>query len=767
VPVLFRDIESRSTLHLADVGAWRYAADASTEVLCVGYAIDDGPVRIWTPEQPVPEEFSAAAHDPEWLIVAHNDAFETALEERLLAPRDGWPCIPIDRHRCTMAAALANALPGALDTAAAALGLPVRKDADGHRLMMQMARPRRPRKGENPDATHWHDDPERRLRLQEYCRRDVEVERELYRRLPPLSDDEQRLWTLDAVINRHGFHVDLELAEATRRLVLKEQEAIDPEIAERTDGRITSVNQVAKLLALVQERGHAITTLAKRSVAAVLAQQPAADVRRLLELRQEGAQAPARKLDSLIAGLDADQRLRGTLRFHGASTGRWSGARFQPQNLKKAQTKNLDAAVAAIRAGALPHLRQLGAPLAIAGDVSRNMITAAPGHVLIGADFSAIESRVLAWVSGEEWKLDTYRQFDETGDPKLEPYCVTASKILKREVTPEDEAERQIGKVCDLAFGYGGGRSAWRRFDDSGAYTDTQVERFKANWRRTHAATVRFWQALEKGLRRTLRTRKRVTLGNLAFEAGGGNLHLTLPSGRRLTYPEAQLVPGKFEGTEQIIFKDNGKGWSECRGWFGTFTENVVQAIARDLLAAAMQRLEAAGYPIVLHVHDEAVAEVPEGFGSTDEFLRLMTALPAWAAGLPIAAKAWTRTCYAKPQPAAAVELAPAVEKPAPKRTGHAQHKPTVVPPVHNVDSAVSLADLIGQPLTDGKIVCPFHDDTTPSLHNLPRQFPLLRLRRPRRRHRLVDDGRAEGPDRRAPYPRHLGRTARALPHPR
>jgi DNA polymerase bacteriophage-type len=367
--------------------------------------VDDAPVQIWTPDKQIPEEFHAAARDPGWLMVAHNDQFETAIEERLLGPRFGWPLVPIERHRCTMAAALANALPAALDAAAEALGLPVRKDAEGYRVMQQMSRPRRARKGEDNGGVYWHDDLDRRFRLREYCLQDVEVERELYRRLPPLSDAEQALGVLDQEINHRGFHIDLQLAEATRAIVRQEEAAIDAEVAELTGGRVTSVNQVAKLCALLAELGHDVPGLTKKSVSALLAQRPEGDGKRLLELRQQGAQAAARKLDSLLAGVDADSRLRGTLRFHGASTGRWSGTRFQPQNMKKAKAGNLDDAIDAIMAGDLQRLRQIGVPMAIAGDVSRNMIIAGPGHVLIGADFSAVRRKTKPAERSARWPI--------------------------------------------------------------------------------------------------------------------------------------------------------------------------------------------------------------------------------------------------------------------------------------------------------------------------------------------------------------------------
>jgi hypothetical protein len=425
----------------------------------------------------------------------------------------------------------------------------------------------------------------------------------------------------------------------------------------------------------------------------------------------------------LLKCVDVDQRLRGSLRFHASSTGRWSGSRFQPQNLKKPETRDLDAAVDAIMSGDMMRIRELGAPLMVAGDIARGIICAAPGHVLIGADFSAIESRMLAWLAGEKWKLDTYRQYDETRDPALEPYCVMASKALRRTVTPDDEAGRGFGKVYDLAFGFGGGVGAWRKFDTSDTYSDAEIEDFKRAFRAMHPATFRFWHRLERHAHRCVRTKKPTALGNIiAFDMDGSTLFMRLPSGRRLAYPEACLVPGKFEDTQALRYKDNAKGgWNDVDSWYGTLAENVVQATARDLLAAAMLRLEAVGYKIVLTVHDEIVCEVPEGFGSVEEFLRLMIEPPEWATGLPIAAKVWTRKRYAKskgePKPVA-------LKSPSIAPSESADSFDITEPDDEDDNEAtVPLGDLIGEPIEGGKVLCPFHDDRTPSLQIYPNHY--------------------------------------------
>jgi len=350
-------------------------------------------------------------------------------------------------------------------------------------------------------------------------------------------------------------------------------------------------------------------------------------VRRVLELRAGGAQSAVKKINALLARAGADDRIRGAFRFHGAATGRWSGAGIQPQNLKRPVVNDLDAAIAAVATGNYEHVRSLyPRPLAIVGDCSRAMICAAPGHVLIGADFSSIESRVLAWVAGESWKLDSYRRFDATHDPRDEPYCVTACKIFNKPngSFTKDDPERNIGKTCDLALGYAGSLGAFRKFEPD-RFTDDEVKAFIHGWRQAHPNIKQLWYRLDKAAWIAVQGRGRVVrCGVVRFRCDGVFLQLTLPSGRVLSYPQPRIIGDEHE--QHVVFADNAAGqFQDCRhgqgAYGGLWTENVVSGIARDLLADAMLRIEAAGYPIVLHVHDEIVAEVPEGFGGTDEFI--------------------------------------------------------------------------------------------------------------------------------------------------
>jgi len=654
--VLHRDYETRSPVLLKKVGAHRYAADPRTSIICAAYAVDDGPAHLWLPGNPVPPEFIEAAHNPNWGACAHNAVFESLIEQHILVPRHGFPPIPLEKNICTMAMSLALGLPARLDAVANALELAHRKDALGERLMHQMSKPRKARKDEDPSGTYWFDDAERLERLYGYSRQDVEVEREIHYRLPALPPSEQLLWQLSSRINDRGFHIDRSFAEAARNIAQAAAPEIDAELTKITSGAVTGINQVTRLTAWLGTQGYLAKSLERDVVERQIEKNelpPAA--RRVLELRLGGAQAAVKKLNALLARADSDDRVRGSFKYHGASTGRWSGEGAQPQNLKRPEIDDIDAAIAAVATGDLAHVKKLySKPLSVIGDCSRSMITAPPGHTLIGADFSSIESRVLAWIANEEWKLNSYRRFDATHDPRDEPYCITACKIfhVPDGTYTKESPERGIGKIADLALGYQGGVNAFKKFEAE-RFSDEEIEQFKREWRAAHPGIKQFWYDINQAAIDAVYTRGRVVqCGLVFFKCTGAFLQLKLPSGRKLSYPFPRI---KTEDIRRptIVFADNAAGrFADVRhgagAYGGLWTENVVSAIARDLLAEAMQRIEAACYLIVLHVHDEIVAEVPIGFGSTEEFIHLMTRAPCWASGLPIAASAWSGPRYCK-----------------------------------------------------------------------------------------------------------------------
>jgi DNA polymerase len=647
--VLHRDFETRGVLDLAIVGAHKYAADPRTEIRIVGYAVDDGPVELWLPGDRVPPAWFEAAYNSNWVVSAHNDAFESAIERRILA-RFGFPPIPLERHRCTQAAALALALPADLGLLAKVLRLKHQKDHVGERVMLQMSRPRRPRKGEDPAGLYYHDDPEKFGRLCAYNRVDVEVERELHSVLPPLAEPE--LWYLDQCVNERGIFFDRALVEAALQVMQAARPEIDAELAQVTGGAVTAATQVARLVGWLRRQGCEAESLDKLTVRRLLAGELTPPVRRVFELRVMGGQAAARKLGTLLKCLDADDRARGLYRFHAASTGRWSGARFQPQNLRRPQIDDVDAAVAVVATGDYAAVRaQYPDPLATVGDILRATICAPPGKVLVGADFSGIEARVLAWLAGEQRKLETFRRFDASAVVQADPYVIVASWIFRTGPEAITAEQRHVGKCCELAFGYQGGLGAFRRIAPDATFTDNEIEQFKLAWRAAHPAIEKFWRTIDRiTIDAVRRPNDPLRYGPIAIESNGAFLWLTLPSGRELAYPQPRLVEDREFGRRfSIAYQDNAAGqWRGERLYGGKTTENIVSAIARDLLAAAMLRLENAGFPVVFHCHDEAVCEVPEGSVDLVNFTKLMTVVPTWAAGLPLAAKAWSGRRYTK-----------------------------------------------------------------------------------------------------------------------
>jgi DNA polymerase bacteriophage-type len=324
MPVLHRDYETRSTLNLSDVGAWRYSKHIETDVWCCAYALDAEPVKLWIPGDPVPPEFIEAANNREWLVSALNDVFERLIGQHILAPRYGWPLVPIERHRCTQAKALSLALPAKLEKVALALGLEQQKDRAGHLNMLAMSRPRKPRKDEDPKGIYWHDDQERLDRLYAYCKQDTETERALHGRIGFLSDEEQAIWVLDQAINDRGLHIDSELAKAAIHIAGTARKKINEELAALTGGVVTTSDQIQRLITWLAVHGCELKDVQKETLRRALTRKELPlEARRVIELRLDGAHAAANKFEAMLAWTN-DNRIHGAFKYHGASTGRWT-----------------------------------------------------------------------------------------------------------------------------------------------------------------------------------------------------------------------------------------------------------------------------------------------------------------------------------------------------------------------------------------------------------------------------------------------------------
>jgi DNA polymerase bacteriophage-type len=520
----------------------------------------------------------------------------------------------------------------------------------GARLMKQMAKPRHPRKCEDPQLIYWHDSIGQQEGLIDYNLQDVRAERAVWealrgRRLP---GRELQIWQLDQSINRTGFHVDRQLCCDALEIIKQFARETALELAAVTKGAVTAVSQVDRLKTWLNSRGVGTVSVAEEHIKVLLeCDDLPADVRRALELRQSGAQAAAAKVGAFLNHCCDDGRARGAFIYHGARTGRWTSRGIQVHNLKRFECVDVTSLIGAVHSRDISKVRAVHPqPLELIGDLSRSLIVAPPGSYFQGADFSAIESRTLAWLAGEDWKQQAYRDYDRETDPQrkaaLEPYSVLAARMLglpEGSVTKESP-QRKLGKTADLACGYQGSEGAIERFS-RGQFTVEERFDICRKWRAQHPATVAFWKRLQRACWDAIASRSTVECDPVTFRCSGAWLQLRLPSGRLLWFPFPQNRM-KDVVTPQSVYGTWRGGWREETTYGGKLAENVTQAVARDVLAEAMLRLGAAGFRIIGHVHDEIFAELPAGSDREKEFIEIMTEPPAWATGLPIAAASWT-----------------------------------------------------------------------------------------------------------------------------
>jgi DNA polymerase bacteriophage-type len=739
MPTVYWDVETYSQCNLKERGADIYASDPTTGIYFFCWALDDNTeVEVWRPGDPVPAPFADIAR---YKFVVDNWQFERAIHAQILVKRYGFPPLPLKQTDCAQRLALANGYPADLDLRVAALGLPYRKDPEARKAMHRLSRPQTVKKRKKPV------DPAARERdlalLLQRCKNDVCATRAAYRspRLRPLLPEERQLLLLDAEINARGIGVNIPFLEAMRTLAVQERNAVNVRLNELTAGVVSSVDQVAKIREAVNARGHRMASLDKRAVAATLAHQPDAFVRELLELRQKGAYASVRMAKRLLGFADpVDGRIRNALRIYGAGPGRWSSPGPQLHNFRRNDAQYPATLVDALIAGDYAELARYGNTLGVAAELARAALQAQSGHVLMCADFNAIESRIPAWFANETWKLENFRRYDATGDKALDNYRVLAHRMLRKN-TPASEitaSERQLGKCAELSCGFGGSVGAWRRIaHDADTRSDAEVLAIIRQWRDAHPAIRALWHDLAQAARVAIRTGRPILVAppprpSIVAAFDGYTLTLTLPSGRAINYPGARLSPNtKFEdGAPDIEFFDNARGqWKPARAWYGTLIENATQAAARDLLAAALLRFEARGLRTVCHCHDELVLEVPEGSVSEREVLDILLEPPSWAAGLPLGGKVHSGRLYLE-APATAEPPAPKTEQEFVERAVDAYVAGAVgLPDTKEIEQGAEedflaslgtttapLTDFVSLPMdASGHVSCPFHEDPQPS----------------------------------------------------
>ena len=664
---LHLDFESRATVDLRKTGVRPYVQHPDTDIWMACWAIDDGPVHAWYPGQELPDELRAALEDPGTTVVGHSVQFEWNVIEHIAAPRYGWPRVPPERLDCTAARAARMSLPRSLDGASQALGLRERKDGAGHRQMLRMARPRGFDLFGNP---FWWDDPDKVARLAEYCRQDVEVERALDKVLAPIAGKERKIWLLDFEINHlRGVKVDVDLVEKTKQVLTLSIKEYNQELAQVTGGRVKAVTNPGALLKWVRAKGVEAESLDKEAIVGLLGDSTnplPEDVRRALEIRQEAGKSSTAKLQSFIDRTAADGRTYDTLLYHGAGTGRWAGAGIQLHNLPRPELKK-DQVAKAIEILSeetwpwvkLEDLKQAfpehSVPAVIASCL-RGMLVADKGHRFLVSDFSNIEGRGNAWNADQKDKIELFRE----DGPIYERMGAKVFGIPVEEVT-KDSLARFVGKQLELGAGYGMGD---KKFDATCEGYGVKLEEGLATasintFRTANDRIVLSWYEMEEAALTAVQNpgyEYEAEVGKVSFWCSPSRQWLTckLPSGRHLYYPWPEIQMAKTpwgSEKEQITYmgvNSYTKKWERLKTYGGKLCENVVQAIARDVLAASMMRLEQAGYRTVLTVHDEIVAEVPDGFGSQEEFDRIMSKEPPWAPGFPIAVEGFEGVRYRK-----------------------------------------------------------------------------------------------------------------------
>jgi len=709
----WKKIQQNAKSGLSIVGPAVYSEHPSTEVLSLAYDLKDGVgPRLWIPQLPLPDELFDYIKSG-GIIEAWNSLFEYFIWNNVCVPKYGFPPLQVRQTRDAMAKSMAFSVMGSLDNAAQALKVKIKKDADGKRLLNKFSSPRTPTKKDDRLRITPNEDPYDAARLYEYNVTDIKVEAECSQKLPDLQGEELKLWMVDQEINVRGVQVDFGAIDNCIKIVEQAFDKYNAELEVITNGAIKSGSEVLKIKDWLNENGMSLANLDKNIVADSLKRDDLPkDCRRVLEIRQIIGSAAIKKLFAMRNRRCKDDRIRELFAFCGADrTGRFAGRGPQPHNFPNSgpdfyrcpkcrniqgfngpcrhcgqhvigdankQEWNAEAVEEVLPLIALQSLTTVEHfwpdPIDAVSGCLRGLFIAKPGHDLMCSDYSAIEAVVLACLAGEQWRIDVFNDHGKI-------YEMSAAKITgipfeefmrhKKETGDHHPMRKKVGKVAELASGYQGGLGAWKNFGADKFMSDPEIEASKKRWREESPMIVALWYALEKAAVKAIQFpgssveavqrwkdrfgtwRERKT--GIIFGVKDDVLYMRGLSGRCLKYHQPrthkETTPwGKEVDKITYMGRDSYTNkWTRLDTYGGKLVENLTQATAGDIFKHAMLKLTAAGYPIVLHTHDEITSEIPHGFGSVEEFEKIMCELPHWCADWPIrAAGGWRGMRYRK-----------------------------------------------------------------------------------------------------------------------
>lgn len=653
------DLETFSSVPIAKAGAQKYIESHDFEILLFAYSVDGSDVSCidFLQGEILPNWFIDALTSPDYIKHAYNAAFEWGCLSRYLGRQ-----LPPEQWRCTMFHGLYAGYTAGLDATGRALGLPEdkRKLNTGKALIRYFCVPCAPTKANGGRTRNMpRHAPERWQLFKEYCRQDVVTEMEIEKQLSSIiiPDFVQKEWERDLIINSRGVAVDMELVEGALNIDKTVHDRLVAEAMELSG--LNNPNSVAQLsLWLESQTGENVSDLRKDTVAKMLAEKDnSPKVQRMLEIRQELGKTSTKKYDAIEAAVCKDGRVRGLLQFYGANrTGRWAGRLVQVQNLPRTYTNPLELARELVKNRNIEALRFIyGSIPDTLSQLIRTAFIAAPGNVLIDADFSAIEARVISWLAGEEWRLEVFRTHGKIYEASASQMFGVPIDLIKKG-NPEYSL-RQKGKVAELALGYQGGTGALIAMGalDMGI-AEEDLSDIVSRWRESNKRIRDLWYKMEAAAVQVISQGGAVGVNGLVIshelncDTGFDALTILLPSGRKLFYVSPQIGENQW-GKPSLSYmgmNQTSKKWQRIETYGGKLVENSVQAIARDCLAQAIENLETAGIPVVFHIHDEVVIDCTPDTASLDDVIQIMSKPIPWASGLPLGADGWVGTFFKK-----------------------------------------------------------------------------------------------------------------------